>query len=202
MRWDDNKGYGFILPTKGSDQVFVHIKAFPAGSPRPRVGDKLSFVREITDDGKTRARTAILDWDGTGKQPVSIKLIGGASMLTVATFLAAYVVVNFYWPVPLWVDILYVGASLVAIVGYAIDKRAAGTGGWRVPESSLLVIGLIGGWPGAIIAQQFFRHKTKKAIFRSVFWLTVLANTITFFVFCTPVIPELSRAIQLLLLPN
>ena len=199
MRWDDNKGYGFIAPAHGSDQIFVHIKAFPAGSPRPRIGDTLRFVKETTHEGKVRARTAVLDWDGTGTQPAAIKLIGAASMVTVATFLAAYLVVNFYWPLPLWVSILYAGASIVAFVGYAIDKRAAGTGGWRVPETSLLLMGLIGGWPGAILAQQFLRHKTKKALFRSVFWLTVLANVVAFFALATPVVPVLTDAIIQLL---
>jgi uncharacterized membrane protein YsdA (DUF1294 family) len=35
---------------------------------------------------------------------------------------------------------------------------------------------LFGGWPGALIAQQQFRHKTVKASFQSVFWVTVFVN--------------------------
>lgn len=63
--------------------------------------------------------------------------------------------------------------SLVAIVAYGFDKRRAQTGGWRVPEKNLQLIALAGGWPGALAAQQLFRHKTQKLSFRLVFWLMI-----------------------------
>jgi hypothetical protein len=34
----------------------------------------------------------------------------------------------------------------------------------------------MGGWPGALVAQETLRHKSKKASFRIVFWATVLIN--------------------------
>jgi uncharacterized membrane protein YsdA (DUF1294 family) len=40
----------------------------------------------------------------------------------------------------------------------------------------LHLLGLAGGWPGALIAQQMLRHKSKKASFLAVFWVTVLIN--------------------------
>lgn len=70
----------------------------------------------------------------------------------------------------------YVLASVAAFFMYGMDKRAAVRGTWRTPESTLHVLSLLGGWPGALIAQQVFRHKTAKRSFRAVFWLTVAAN--------------------------
>lgn len=67
-------------------------------------------------------------------------------------------------------------ASVVAFGVYGFDKRAARDGRRRVPESTLHLLGLAGGWPGAFVAQQVFRHKTRKAGFQVVFWLTVAAN--------------------------
>lgn len=67
-------------------------------------------------------------------------------------------------------------ASLVTFVFYALDKNAARKGAWRIPEAQLHLFALIGGWPGAMIAQQTLRHKSKKPSFRFVFWLTVLLN--------------------------
>ena len=57
-----------------------------------------------------------------------------------------------------------------------MDKSAARSGGWRTQESTLHGLSLIGGWPGALIAQQVLRHKSRKEEFRFVFWLTVVIN--------------------------
>ncbi len=70
----------------------------------------------------------------------------------------------------------YVLISLLTFVLYAQDKAAAQTGTWRTPESTLHLLSLLGGWPGALIAQQILRHKSKKQSFRRVFWVTVVLN--------------------------
>lgn len=66
--------------------------------------------------------------------------------------------------------------NLVTIVAYWQDKHAARQGRWRTPESSLHLLGLAGGWPGAWWAQQALRHKSSKQPFRTAYWLTVFAN--------------------------
>lgn len=70
----------------------------------------------------------------------------------------------------------YVGASLVAFVAYATDKSAAVAGRWRTPESTLHSLAVLGGWPGALLAQQLLRHKTSKNSFVATFWFTVVLN--------------------------
>ncbi len=72
---------------------------------------------------------------------------------------------------------LYLLTSLWALTAYAADKRAAMKGRWRIPESNLHLLALAGGWPGAMFAQQLFRHKTVKRSFRAVFWITAWLNT-------------------------
>lgn len=67
-------------------------------------------------------------------------------------------------------------ASVVTFAVYASDKSAARRGSWRVPESTLHMLAVLGGWPGALAAQQALRHKTRKQPFRTVFWLTVVVN--------------------------
>jgi len=76
--------------------------------------------------------------------------------------------------------VLYVVTSLVTFVLYALDKSTAKAGALRTQESTLHLLALTGGWPGAMIAQQTFRHKTKKQSFRIVFWATVLLNSSAF----------------------
>lgn len=72
---------------------------------------------------------------------------------------------------------LYLGASVTAFAAYARDKSAARNGRWRVQERTLHGLALVGGWPGAIVAQRFLRHKSKKQSFQVVFWATVALNS-------------------------
>jgi uncharacterized membrane protein YsdA (DUF1294 family) len=66
--------------------------------------------------------------------------------------------------------------SVFAFFAYRSDKQRAEAGEWRVPESTLHFAALVGGWPGAFLAQRRFRHKTSKVSFQLVFWIVVLAH--------------------------
>ena len=77
---------------------------------------------------------------------------------------------------PLGVLLLYVAASSAAAITYAADKSAARSGRWRIAERTLHVLALIGGWPGALIAQRVFRHKSRKPSFQIAFLVTVALN--------------------------
>jgi uncharacterized membrane protein YsdA (DUF1294 family) len=66
--------------------------------------------------------------------------------------------------------------NLASFVAYRIDKRRAGIGGRRVPERTLHLLAFLGGWPGAILAQRRFRHKTRKVSFLIAFWTVVVLH--------------------------
>nr|WP_285817753.1 DUF1294 domain-containing protein [Echinimonas agarilytica] len=85
-----------------------------------------------------------------------------------------------------WILILYLVLSLLAFAMYAIDKSAAKKDRWRTSEKTLHWVALLGGWPGALIAQQTLRHKTQKRSFRMLFWATVVVNVIAFIGLTTP----------------
>jgi uncharacterized membrane protein YsdA (DUF1294 family) len=70
----------------------------------------------------------------------------------------------------------YLGASAVAFVAYGLDKSAARAGRRRTKETTLHLFALVGGWPGALFAQRVFRHKSSKAAFQRLFWVTVALN--------------------------
>lgn len=72
--------------------------------------------------------------------------------------------------------LIYLLLSVLCFFAYAADKSAARRGQRRTPESRLLLLGFLGGWPGALLAQQFLRHKTRKQPFLLLFWCTVAAN--------------------------
>jgi uncharacterized membrane protein YsdA (DUF1294 family) len=71
---------------------------------------------------------------------------------------------------------LYLFFSVIAFFNYARDKSAARSGQRRISERRLLLIGLAGGWPGALLAQQTLRHKTSKRSFQLQFWVSVVIN--------------------------
>ncbi|WP_253254158.1 DUF1294 domain-containing protein [Xanthomonas arboricola] len=77
---------------------------------------------------------------------------------------------------PTLLALWYAATSIVAMLTYRRDKRAARRGGQRTPETTLHLIALLGGWPGALLAQAMFRHKSSKAAFQLRFWITVVVN--------------------------
>ncbi|MCA1770716.1 MAG: DUF1294 domain-containing protein [Halomonas sp.] len=71
---------------------------------------------------------------------------------------------------------LYLLASLAAIILYRLDKLAAQQGRRRIPESTLHLVAVMGGWPGALLARRWFRHKTRKQPFGMILWSCAVLN--------------------------
>ncbi len=117
-----------------------------------------------------------------GKQARPGAAVPVATLCAAGFLLALALAVMYYHLSPrlLW---LYGGASVVAAILYARDKHAAIAGRRRIPENTLHLAALIGGWPGALAAQSQLRHKTLKHGFRIIFWLTVLLNCAALAVF-------------------
>ena len=68
-----------------------------------------------------------------------------------------------------------IALNLAAFAMFGIDKARARAGQWRVQESTLLGLALIGGSPGAWAGRRLFRHKTRKQPFNTqLLTITVL----------------------------
>jgi uncharacterized membrane protein YsdA (DUF1294 family) len=70
----------------------------------------------------------------------------------------------------------YLVVNLLNLVLFWWDKRAARLSNWRVPESKLLLLALFGGFVGAFIGQNLFRHKTQKQPFKLLLWLAATVH--------------------------
>lgn len=97
-------------------------------------------------------------------------------LLLVVIFIAGLTGAAQQYMLPYGIAGMYLTLSLLTFIAYAIDKSAAKRGKWRTKESTLHLLALMGGWPGALFAQNLLRHKSVKASFRNIFWLTVVAN--------------------------
>lgn len=166
VEWNAGKGYGFVLFEK--HRVFVHQRDFAVKHKQPEVGDVIEFVLGKDDKGRFCAQRVEHHNDG-GR-------IRFWHLLVVLPLLAApgYAL----WQAggrTNW-QLVYgcaAGMSLIAYLMYWFDKLRARHGQWRLAESTLHLVALLGGWPGAFLAQRHFRHKTSKLRFGLIFWLIV-----------------------------
>jgi cold shock CspA family protein len=53
--WNDDRGFGFIAPTRGGAEVFVHVSGFARDGSRPVAGETVSFELGRGKDGKPQA---------------------------------------------------------------------------------------------------------------------------------------------------
>jgi uncharacterized membrane protein YsdA (DUF1294 family)/cold shock CspA family protein len=172
--WNDEKGYGFIKPLDGGSQIFIHIKAFANRSRRPEVGEVVAYAVTKDSQGRLRAKSATLAGQKLREAPRSKS--GVPAIMIALMFIAAVGSSALLTNLSSLIPVAYAVISFITYVVYAIDKSAAQSGRWRTSEGTLHFLALMGGWPGALVAQETLRHKSKKASFRIVFWATVLVN--------------------------
>ena len=186
--WNDERGFGFIQPDQGGDEIFVHIKAIANLSGRPALAQRLSFEVELGPQGKKRATNVLPIRQATAirGRANSAAQWGTATLLTIPGFLVLYAIVAVVWRPSGYVALVYLVMSALTFAVYAADKSAASNGAWRTPESTLHGLALLCGWPGALVAQQVLRHKSTKTEFRSLFWVTVILNVAGFVALCSP----------------
>jgi uncharacterized membrane protein YsdA (DUF1294 family)/cold shock CspA family protein len=174
--WNDEKGYGFVEPNGGGTRAFVHIKSFTDLPRRPINGDIIIY--ETTTDEKNRIQASNISFTRINKKQSTpqTREIGSFNKFIIVAFTAYLLTLVLIYNLPVVVIFGFMILSIITFVAYALDKNAAQNGNWRTKESTLHTLALIGGWPGAMYAQQKLRHKSIKTEFRQVFWATVVMN--------------------------
>ena len=187
--WDDDRGFGFLEADQGGEDIFIHVTSINERKGRPQPGQRFSVEIEIGPQGKKRAAAVRpeLNLKPIVRQRDSRAQWGTASLFTIPLFAVLYAVVAALWRPPAVLALVYLSASAVTFLAYRGDKAAAKRKDQRTPEITLHLLALVGGWPGALLAQQLLRHKSVKGEFRSMFWRTVVLNITAFVLLCSPV---------------
>ena len=167
--WNDDKGFGFVTPDQGGLRAFVHIRAFSYRTRRPRDGDVITYQLTWDKQGRPRAENVLFREQPKPHGVLPACVFALSFIGTVAT-LSALGRLN--WLIP----VVYLTASLLTFCVYAFDKSAAMNRRWRTSESTLHALSFAGGWPGALIAQRLFFHKSKKASFQDTFRFIVVLH--------------------------
>lgn len=55
IKWNDDRGFGFLSLPQSHEEIFVHVSAFPKDGVRPRIGEIVSFEVRVAPDGRKRA---------------------------------------------------------------------------------------------------------------------------------------------------
>ena len=152
----------------------MHIKEFERQGRRPVTGDLIAYA--VQRDAKGRLNATGVRFGVVRAKPDPVRRGRFPRKVVAVLALAALVTGWLLHKLPIEILFVYVVLSGIAVFLYAFDKSAAGHGRWRTKESTLHLVALLGGWPGALLAQGLFRHKSKKVEFQIGFWLTVLVN--------------------------
>ncbi|WP_426369375.1 DUF1294 domain-containing protein [Pseudocolwellia sp. HL-MZ7] len=169
IKWDETKAFGFILPHGGGEHIFIRKNAFSNKQRVPQINDVITF--SITKDRQERYCADNAYFTGEKMKPKNGKQFNLFSIYLSCTFLAFLSIAFIQGKIPQHLLVFYMVTSVVSFIAYALDKSRAQQGAWRIKESTLHLIALLGGWPGAALAQQVLRHKSQKKEFRNVIGL-------------------------------
>lgn len=182
--WQDDRGFGFVSTDK-AERLFFHIRDFKQPQVRrPQQGDKLKFRLALDKQLRCYAMPVQLECSAiTPAKLANIVVPDYAQILARAWYfrylffallLLSLLADRFAVTLPLF----YLEASLFTYWLYQIDKKLACSGHpSRLPEESLQMFSLIGGWPGALIAQKLLHHKVHKTPFQREFRFVIYGNS-------------------------
>ena len=206
IRWDATRAFGFIRSADSAGDVFFHLRDYRGSTPPREglavvfedihvggKGPRAMAVRPASDPHGAAQDTRSLDSRRTHRpaqarraapassSPRQGKAPSPATGASLAYGLMAAWAVLLAWGVwmqrlPLWSLAALAAVNVLTLWMYAADKNAARAGRWRIPESNLHLLSLLGGWPAAWLAQQNMRHKSSKKEFRTVYWLTIVLH--------------------------
>ena len=184
--WHDKNGFGFIQIDGQREVIFFHITAFAYEHFRPQLGQRVVCLVQWNERKKAWNATRVLleehqnSLHREGVYDFDNVYEGVFGIILFSTLILSYYVILSWvlWPLALS-SIIISGAAFHL---YRKDKwNALSRKKFRIPEGDLFLVSMLGGWPGAIIARHFYRHKISKSRFTIFFWACMVINTVIFY---------------------
>lgn len=165
--WDSASNSGYALAKAGGSRVFIEAKDFEDSGYKAVIGQQIKFEISEPKRGKPIGKSIQFVGPKIAKRKLPILGLVWGAIVTIAG-LIGWLLISQALPKAL---IIYYGAvSVISFISYYIDKRAARKDLWRIRERTLQLWSMLGGWPGALLAQGMFRHKIRKLSFMVIFW--------------------------------
>ena len=180
---DGEKGCGWV--EADGERTFLHWREFEKRWKQPAAGDQIRFTVGTGPTGEMCAKNAVhvkgkdmapaRRGRGNGSSlPRAAGSFGFAALLLLVALLVFPVVAIAKLRIDPMVAAVYaLLLNSVTYLVYASDKKRAQQGAWRIPEIFLHFLEVMGGWPGAFVAQRRLRHKCRKLGYQVTFWLVV-----------------------------
>jgi uncharacterized membrane protein YsdA (DUF1294 family)/cold shock CspA family protein len=205
-RWDAERGFGFIRCEGRS--VFFHVRDFRSPAGPPLVGLRVAFeeihvgtkgpramsVRPAGATGHGGSAQGMVPAPAQRRPPArqsasrrrprtsNLSPVRGPGLMLAWVLVLAWGGWQQRFSVPFLLGLPVLNAA--TFFAYWLDKDAARRQAWRTSENTLHLLALLGGWPGAWLAQQVLRHKSMKASFRQVYGLTVGLHLLALLAWC------------------
>ena len=182
VKWDSERGFGFVKTAEVAEDIFFHVNTLVGkNETSPQQNESVTVFAKYDDDKKRWSATKI-----TSPKREQLKAECEAKEHTLIRPMKD----KLKWAAPVvgvWLLVVYVASwalgtsylliSSITLAIYALDKKLAlDKTNNRIPENTLHVLAVIGGWAGALVARFLFRHKTQKQPFVQIFWVTVASN--------------------------
>jgi len=185
VRWDAERGFGFVRSPATDADVFFHIGDYRGGRTVPAEGLQVRY-EEIHVGGKGPRAMAVVPLEATGLEGAATAPRrkrapppphAAVEIRVMLLLLPAYAALLVWaaWTQHIAVPIA-LSAPLLGVVTFYLywsDKFAAQRHARRTPELVLHAASVLGGWHGAWLAQRLLRHKSSKPDFRKTYWISV-----------------------------
>lgn len=173
IEWNSDLGYGWLQ--HGDKRLFLHRRDYKGRALS--VGDEITFYLGEDLKGRVCAVNAQATISTVSPSRRGSLMGGVVSLFVLLLLLVLPLIAIQRYAAFQSANIVgyFILISLITYFAYASDKRRAERSDWRISEAKLHLLEMMGGWPGAWLAQRYLRHKCSKRSYQITFLIIIFA---------------------------